>query len=88
MEDENRKLRKLFAWLMILVMLLGMVPAGHAEGGNIIGGGEFTVSCNHNWAWRWPNGHPAHCQDWKLSEEYCTLCGAINRSFEQCGNCQ
>ena len=82
------KLRKLFAWLMTLVMLLGMVPAGHAEGGNITPGGEFTVSCNHNWAWRWPNGQPVHCQDWKLSEEYCTLCGAVNSSFEQCGNCQ
>ena len=33
------KLRKLFAWLMTLVMLLGMVPAAHAE----------LAGCNHDW---------------------------------------
>ena len=41
-------LRKLFALLMAAIMLLGMVPVGHAEGGNMMPGGEFTVSCNHN----------------------------------------
>ena len=34
---------------MTLVMLLGMVPVGHAESGNMMPGGDFTVSCNHNW---------------------------------------
>lgn len=72
------KLRKLFAWLMTLVMLLGMVPAGHAE----------VIACDHNWAWRWPDGKPTNCQDWKWSEEYCTLCGEGNGRFEQCGPCQ
>ena len=72
------KLRKLFAWLMTLVMLLGMVPAGHAE----------VIACDHHWAWRWPDGQPTNCQDWKWSEEYCTLCGEGNGRFEQCGPCQ
>ena len=81
-------LRKLFALLMTAVMLLGMVPAGYAEGGNMMPGGEFTVGCSHDWTWRWPNGKPANCQDWKISEEYCTKCGAVNGSFEQCGDCQ
>ena len=81
-------LRKLFALLMTAIMLLGMVPVGHAEGGNMMPGGEFTVSCNHNWAWRWPNGQPTNCQDWKWSESYCTLCGVVDGGFEQCGPCQ
>lgn len=81
-------LRRLFALLMTAIMLLGMVPVGHAEGGNMMPGGEFTVSCNHNWAWRWPNGQPANCQDWKWSESYCTLCGMVDGGFEQCGPCQ
>ena len=81
-------LRKLFALLMAAIMLLGMVPVGHAEGGNMMPGGEFTVSCNHNWDWRWPNGQPANCQDWKWSESYCTLCGVVDGGFEQCGSCQ
>ncbi len=71
------KLRKLFALLMTAVMLLGMVPAGHAE----------VVACDHNWSYRWPNGQPANCQDWKWSEEYCTKCGVGNGGFEQCGPC-
>ena len=82
------KLRKLLALLMAASMLLGMVPAVHAEGGNMLPGGELAVSCDHNWAWRWPNGQPANCQDWKISVEYCTKCGAENGSFEQCGPCQ
>lgn len=81
-------LRKLFALLMAAIMLLGMVPVGHAEGGNMMPGGEFTVSCNHHWAWRWPNGKPVNCQDWKISEEYCKKCGTVKSSFEQCGPCQ
>ena len=82
------KLRKLLALLMAASILLGMVPAVHAEGGNMLPGGELAVSCDHNWAWRWPNGQPANCQDWKISVEYCTKCGAENGSFEQCGPCQ
>ena len=54
------KLQKLFALLMAAIMLLGMAPAGHAQGGNLLPGGEFTVGSNHNWAWRCPNGQPAH----------------------------
>lgn len=71
------KLRKLFAWLMTLVMLLGMVPTAQAE----------VVNCDHNWAWRWPNGQPVNCQDWKWSEKYCTKCGVGDGGFEQCGPC-
>ncbi len=78
MGDKHMKLRKLFAWLLTLVMLLGMVPTAQAE----------VINCDHNWAWRWPNGQPANCQDWKWSEEYCTICGVGNGGFEQCGPCQ
>ena len=72
------KLQKLFALIMAMIMLLGMVPAGHAE----------VIDCNHNWDWRWPNGQPANCQDWKWCEEYCTICGTGNGGYEQCGDCQ
>ena len=41
--------RRMFALLMTLVMLLGMFPAAQAE----------VIQCDHNWAWRWPNGQPA-----------------------------
>ena len=34
-------LRKLFALVMAAIMLLGMVPAGHAEGGNMMPGGNM-----------------------------------------------
>ncbi len=71
------KLRKLFAWLMTLVMLLGMVPTAQAD----------VVNCDHNWAWRWPNGQPVNCQEWKWSEKYCTKCGVGDGGFEQCGPC-
>ena len=78
--------RKLFALLMTAVMLLGMVPAGYAEGGNMMPGGEFTVSCNHNWAWRFPNGEPKHCQEERLMEMYCTLCGQVASSYPVTGD--
>jgi len=79
-------LRKLFALLMTAVMLLGMVPAGYAEGGNMMPGGEFTVSCNHNWAWRFPNGEPKHCQEERLMEMFCTLCGQVASSYPVTGD--
>ena len=79
-------LRKLFSWLMALVMLLGMVPAGHAEGGNITPGGDITVGCNHNWDWRFPNGEPKHCQEERLMEMYCTLCGQVASSYPVTGD--
>ncbi|MBP3452976.1 MAG: hypothetical protein J6M20_04595 [Clostridia bacterium] len=79
-------LRKLFALLMTAVMLLGMIPVGHAEGGNMMPGGEFTVSCNHNWAWRFPNGEPKHCQEERLMEMYCTLCGQVASSYPVTGD--
>ena len=79
-------LRKLFALLMTAVMLLGMIPVGHAEGGNMMPGGDFTVSCNHNWAWRFPNGEPKHCQEERLMEMYCTLCGQVASSYPVTGD--
>ena len=79
-------LRKLFALLMTAVMLLGMIPVGHAEGGNITPGGEFTVGCNHNWDWRFPNGEPKHCQEERLMEMYCTLCGQVASSYPVTGD--
>ena len=81
------KLRKIFALLMTLVMMLGMMPTAGAQG-NMLPGGEFTVACNHNWSTRWPNGRPSNCTDWKTVEEYCTLCGAVNYTWEECGRCQ
>ena len=79
-------LRKLFALLMTAVMLLGMVPVGHAEGGNITPGGDITVGCNHNWDWRFPNGEPKHCQEERLMEMYCTLCGQVASSYPVTGD--
>ena len=70
------KLRKLFAWLMTLVMLLGMVPAAHAE----------LAGCNHDWDWRFPNGEPTHCQEERLMEMYCTLCGQVASSYPVTGD--
>ena len=81
------KLRKIFALLMTLVMMLGMMPTAGAQG-NMLPGGEITVSCNHNWATRWPNGRPSNCTDWKKVEEYCTRCGVVKYTWEECGRCQ
>ena len=71
------KLRKLFAWLMTLVMLLGMVPAAHAE----------LAGCNHDWdSGKWLRGEPSNCQDWKPRTYTCTICGATATN-EECGPC-
>jgi len=71
------KLRKLFAWLMTLVMLLGMVPAAHAE----------LAGCNHDWdSGKWLRGEPTNCLDWKPKTYTCTICGATATN-EECGPC-
>ena len=77
---------RLFALLMAVLMLFGMLPASYAEGGNQMPGGEFTVGCNHNWDWRYPNGEPKHCQDERLMEMYCTLCGQVASSYPVTGD--
>ena len=46
------KLRKLFAWLMTLVMLLGMMPAAHAE----------LAGCNHDWRWEYTDESAKDCR--------------------------
>lgn len=70
-------LRKLFAWLMTLVMLLGMVPAAHAE----------LAGCNHDWdSGKWLRGEPQNCLDWKPKTYTCTICGATATN-EECGRC-
>ena len=70
-------LRKLFAWLMTLVMLLGMVPAAHAE----------LAGCNHDWdSGKWLRGEPQNCLDWKPKTYTCTICGAPATN-EECGRC-
>lgn len=77
MEDRNMTLRKLFAWLMTLVMLLGMVPAAHAE----------LAGCNHDWdSGKWLRGEPQNCLDWKPKTYTCTICGATATN-EECGRC-
>ena len=73
--------RKILAILMAAMMLISMLPAS-AE---IVDGAD---SCYHEWAWSWPDGKPANCQDWKMSQEYCKLCGVTGSSFEQCGPCE
>ena len=71
------KLRKLLALLMTAVMLLGMMPAAHAE----------LTDCNHDWdGGRWINGVPANCNDWKTKRYTCTICGATN-DFQEVGAC-
>lgn len=77
---------RLFALLMAVLMLFGMLPASYAEGGNQMPGGEFTVGCNHNWDWRYPNGEPKHCQEERLMEMYCTLCGQVASSYPVTGD--
>ena len=70
-------LRKLFAWLMTLVMLLGMIPAAHAE----------LAGCNHDWdSGKWLRGEPQNCLDWKPKTYTCTICGATATN-EECGRC-
>ena len=77
-EVGNMKLRKLFAWLMSLIMLMGMVPVGHAE----------LAGCNHDWdSGKWLRGEPRNCLDWKPKTYTCTICGATATN-EECGPCQ
>ena len=73
--------RKILAILIAAMMLISMLPAA-AE---IVDGAD---SCYHEWAWSWPDGKPANCQDWKVSQEYCKKCGQLGGSYEQCGSCQ
>ncbi|MBQ4579526.1 MAG: hypothetical protein IJA83_02605 [Clostridia bacterium] len=71
------KLRKLFALLMTAVMLLGMVPASHAE----------LTDCNHDWdSGQWLSGAPANCQVSKPKTYTCTICKAT-RTWDEYGPC-
>ncbi|MBR4082106.1 MAG: DUF11 domain-containing protein, partial [Clostridia bacterium] len=71
------KIRKLFALLMVTVMLLGMTPVAHAE----------LTGCNHDWdSGKWLRGEPSNCQDWKPKTYTCTICGATATN-EECGPC-
>ncbi len=71
------KLRKLFALLMTAVMLLGMVPASHAE----------LTDCNHDWdSGQWLSGAPANCQVSKPKTYTCTICQAT-RTWDEYGPC-
>ena len=68
-------LRKLFALLMTAVMLLGMIPVGHAE----------LINCNHDWdSGKWLSGEPKNCTDWKQKTYTCTICGAT-RVWDEVG---
>ena len=81
------KLRKLSALLMAVVMLLGMLPAGHADGGNQLAGGVMTVSCNHKMSWVYPNGPAKDCRTEAVAEYKCSLCGYVERTQHQAGEC-
>lgn len=71
------KLRKLFALLMTAVMLLGMVPASHAE----------LTDCYHDWdSGQWLSGAPANCQVSKPKTYTCTICQAT-RTWDEYGPC-
>lgn len=71
------KLRKLFALLMTAVMLLGMVPASHAE----------LTDCYHDWdSGQWLSGAPANCQVSKPKTYTCTICQAT-RTWDENGPC-
>ena len=51
------KFRRIMAIMMTVLMLISMMPTTMAE------------ACNHiNTEWRWPNGKPAHCLDWKMAD--------------------
>ena len=80
MEGVNMKLRKLSALLMTVVMLLGMLPVGHADGGNQLAGGVMTVSCNHKMSWVYPNGPAKDCRTEAVVEYKCSLCGYVERT--------
>ena len=71
------KLRKLFALLMTAVMLLGMVPASHAE----------LTDCYHDWdSGQWLSGAPANCQVSKPKTYTCTICQAT-QTWDENGPC-
>ncbi len=74
--------RKLMALLMTVIMLAGMMPIASAE----LVGPVGPINCNHNWDWRYPNGEPKHCQDERLMEMYCTLCGQVASSYTVTGD--
>lgn len=71
------KLRKLFALLMTAVMLLGMVPASHAE----------LTDCYHDWdSGQWLSGAPANCKVSKPKTYTCTICQAT-QTWDENGPC-
>ena len=72
--------KRILCLMLSLVMLLGMTVSASAE---ITG----DINCYHQWAWSWPQGKPANCQEWKPSQEYCVKCGAQGGSYDQCGSC-
>jgi len=72
--------KRILCLMLSLVMLLGMTVSASAE---ITG----DINCYHQWAWSWPQGKPANCQDWKPSQEYCVKCGALGGYYDQCGPC-
>jgi len=68
--------RRIMASILTLIMLLGMIPASLAEGGNIIGGGSFEVVCDHKWGSWEVVKKGSNCQTWDgLKERKCKLCG-------------
>ena len=75
--------RKVFALLMTVIMLLGMMPAATAE----LTGSVDMPNCSHTWdAGHWPNGAPSNCLDSKIKRYTCTKCGAV-RDYSEYGNC-
>ena len=75
--------QRFFAWLVTLIMLLGMLPAATAE----LADSVDMVNCSHVWdAGRWLSGAPSNCCDSKIKRYTCTKCGMIS-DFTEYGKC-
>lgn len=83
MEGIYRKTyRRLFALLMTLVMLLGMVPVASAE----LAGSFDTVGCSHKpVSWQWSKEPSKSCEEYARQERRCTICCQLLETQEERG---
>ena len=77
MEGVNMKLRKLFALLTALIMLLGMLPTASAT----------LVDCNHDWRWEYTDESAQDCRQYNTLVYHCTICGKVDRTEKEPGPC-
>lgn len=71
------KLRKLFALLTALIMLLGMMPTASAT----------LVGCNHDWRWEYTDESAKDCRQNNTLVYHCTICGKVDRTEKEPGPC-